>query len=108
MRRPPLRLVLVVVVLAMTVVAVAAVVDHRWKQRTMDRLEVDAWYCHHTGARCGSKDPDNVERRWNEREVAYKASVAGLGGATAILLAIGARRRLRPGRRDAAANPPGS
>jgi hypothetical protein len=91
LRRP--RVILVLFLLAIAVVVVAAQADHRHKQAVMNRLELSQWYCTHGGTRCGKGDPDRVERRWNQREMGYKASVVVLACGAAALLAVSLRRR---------------
>ncbi len=82
-----MKLLLVALVLLLCAVAVAGVVDHREKQRRINRAELAEWYCTHEGTRCGGVSSDNIERRWNEREVAYKGTLGVLAvavGASAL------------------------
>lgn len=58
--------------------AAIAIGDHHNKQARMNRAELEAWYCTHKGTRCDGPSADRIERHWNERQVAYEASVAVL------------------------------
>jgi hypothetical protein len=76
-------------------VAVAAIIDHRWKQARIDDAQVQHWYCVHRGTQCGGPSWRAIERRWNERQVAYEFVVIVLGGsalAGSALLEIRGRR----------------
>jgi hypothetical protein len=86
-------------VAAAGVVAVAAIVDHRWKQHRLYRAEVAEWYCTHRGTRCGGTPWETIEARWNRRQVGYEVAVTVLATAGAGLIGI---RALRPARGRAA------
>ncbi|HEY3542582.1 MAG TPA: hypothetical protein VGK79_08565 [Gaiellaceae bacterium] len=75
------------------VIGVIAVADHRWKQRRMNRVEVGEWYCVHFGTRCPRPSSATIERRWNDRQLAYEIAVAAIGGAAVFVAARRAVRR---------------
>jgi hypothetical protein len=70
-----------------------AVADHRWKQRRIDAVQVDEWYCSHRGTRCGGASSAAIERRWNERQLGYEIVVSALGAAALALAAFRGPRR---------------
>jgi hypothetical protein len=73
-------------------IAVAALVDHSWKQRRIYRVEVAAWYCEHQGLDCEHTSWAAIERHWNQRQLAYEIAVA-LFGASGLVLAAYRRAR---------------
>jgi hypothetical protein len=83
----------VVCLVAALAVGVVAVVDHGWKQRRIERLELAEWYCRHVGTRCGEGSAKVIEARWNERQLAYEVAVVGLTAAALALTARRVRRR---------------
>jgi hypothetical protein len=87
---------LALVVLAFAVGTIA-IVDHRLKQQRINHAELLEWYCVNQGTRCGGPDPDRIERRWNERQVAYESTVVllTLAGVVCIVLAVASGRRKR-------------
>ena len=74
-------------------IGVIAVADHRWKQRRMNRAEVGEWYCVHVGTRCGGASSGTIERRWNERQLAYEVAVSTIAAAAVAVAAYRAARR---------------
>lgn len=91
------RYVGVVCLLAAAVLGVAAVADHRNKQARIDRAELAEWYCAHAGTRCGGASSAEIERHWNERQLAYEWSIIALGGLGTLRVAAPGilRRRVR-------------
>jgi hypothetical protein len=85
-----MRLALVCLAVA-GLIGAAAVVDHSWKQRRIDRAEVAEWYCRHQGTRCGGPSSKRIEAHWNTRQIGYEAAVVALVAGAAI----GAGRRVR-------------
>jgi hypothetical protein len=75
------------------VVGLAAIADHRWKQRRTNHAEILEWQCVHEHTHCGGPSSAAMERHWNERQLGYEVAVSLLG-ASAILLA--ADRAFRP------------
>jgi hypothetical protein len=81
-----------VVLLAIALlVGVVAIADHRWKQRRIERVEVEDWFCRHRGIDCTRASVRTMERHWNERQVVYEVVVASLGIAG---ITLAARRAL--------------
>jgi hypothetical protein len=87
-----MRLVLALVAVA-ALIGVAAVVDHSWKQRRINRAELSEWYCRHKGTRCGGPSSSAIERHWNERQAAYETAVVVLVGAATLLATARVVRR---------------
>ena len=79
------------------ILCIAAVVDHRWKQRRMDRAEIAAWYCTHEGTHCGGESWRQIENRWNRRQLGYEIAAATLSSLALALIVVRAfRPRERP------------
>jgi hypothetical protein len=72
-----------------------AIVDHHVKQRRIDRAEVLSWFCVHQGTRCGGPVPERIEKRWNERQIAYESAVVllTLAGGGCLIFAVASERR---------------
>jgi hypothetical protein len=87
-----MRLALVCLAAAV-VVGGAAVLDHTWKQRRIERAEVAEWYCRHVGTRCGGPSSKRIEARWNTRQTGYEVAVVAL----VAVAAVGGARRARSG-----------
>jgi|GEM_PF-6815346 len=83
----------IVCFLAAGLIGFVAIADHWYKGRRIDRAEIASWYCAHDGTRCGGPSPYAMERRWNQRQLAYEAAVVVLGGFAAIRFAVRAVRR---------------
>ena len=79
------------------ILGLAAVVDHSWKQRRIDRAQVAAWYCTHQGTTCGGESWRRIEYRWNRRQLGYEIAVASL---TAFGLALVIGRSVGPATRS--------
>ena len=89
-----LRVVALACVLGALVVAAAATLDHRHKQRVEGAAQIEAWFCAHGRPECCQDfDVAAYERRWERRELAYEASFVALGvsalvaGAAAVVRA---------------------
>lgn len=78
---------------AALVLAVAAVVDHRWKEERINRAEVAEWYCSHDGTRCGGPSSRRIEAHWNERQLGYELGTGTLAGVALVAAGLRARRR---------------
>jgi hypothetical protein len=84
--------------LALVVIAVVAVIDHRAKQHAVSRASVASWFCTHRGLRCGEETPQRIGERWHRRERIYQVSVAlvlVIGG-SAVLIPMVRRRSAGP------------
>jgi hypothetical protein len=75
------------------IVALAAVADHRLKQRNINRAELHEWYCQNIGKQCGGPSSVAIERHWNDRQLGYEITVAVVAGAAFLLAASRALRR---------------
>lgn len=73
-------------------IAAAAIVDHEWKSRRINRAELATWYCEHESIYCGGASPVAMERHWNERQLAYEAAVIALAGFAVGRVAVRAAR----------------
>jgi hypothetical protein len=87
------HLLSIVCFLAAGLIGVVAIADHGYKTRRIDRAEIASWYCAHDGSRCGGPSPYVMERRWNQRQLAYEAAVGVLGGLAIVRFAVRAIRR---------------
>ena len=87
------HLVSIICLAAASVIALAAVGDHRYKQRRINRAEVGEWYCRHLGTRCGGPSSDRIEARWNERQLGYEIAVSAIGGFAILLFVYRTVRR---------------
>ena len=96
--RPALRPLGLGLVLLALVVGGIAMMDHHLKQRRINRAEVLGWYCVHQGTQCGGPLPERIERRWNERQVAYESAVVLLtfAGVVCLIFTVASERRKRP------------
>lgn len=88
---------LIVLFSTLVVAAILAVgfLDHRHKAQSMQRASVAHWLCVHRGRLCGRQNPHAIERRWNERELAYAGAIGFIVLAN-LGLAFGARIRQKP------------
>ena len=79
----------------MVAAASAAVLDHRHKVHTLNRLQLAEWYWEHFEVRCGGPSSVAAERRWNARERRYELVLvaAGAGFVAAAVAFVAARRR---------------
>jgi hypothetical protein len=75
------------------VIGIAAIADHRLKQRHLNHAELLRWYCVHEGTRCGGPSPRRIEARWNDRQLGYEIAVSALGGVALVLLLARTVRR---------------
>jgi hypothetical protein len=80
-------------VLAAGLVGAAALADHAYKQRRINRAEVLQWYCNHDGTHCGGPSWEAMERSWNARQLGYEAVVVALAGFAVARFAVLALRR---------------
>lgn len=74
------HLLSIVCLAAAALLAVAAVADHEWKGRRMDRAQVREWFCANEGTRCGGPSSVQMETNWERRQWAYEVAVVALGG----------------------------
>ena len=89
-----LRLVAIVCLLAAVVVAIAATLDHRHKQRVEGAAQVEAWFCAHgRPARCQDFDLEAYEQRWERRELVYETGFFALGASALVVGAAALHRR---------------
>ena len=102
-RRPRIRALYVALLsaIALVVIVVVAVADHRAKQQRVRRASVASWFCTHRGLRCGEETPESIGDRWHRRERIYQASVALVFviGAASVLVPV-VRRRSGPGSKE--------
>ena len=73
----------VISAIALVVIVIVAVADHRAKQHRIRRASVASWLCTHRGLRCNEETAEAIGDRWHTRERIYQVSVA-------LVLAIGA------------------
>jgi hypothetical protein len=92
-----LRLVAISCLLAAVIVAVAATLDHRHKQRVEGAAQIEAWFCAHgRPARCQEFDLAAYERRWERRELMYETGFLALGASAVGFWAAALHRRRKP------------
>ena len=72
-----------------------AVVDHRDKQRRIDRAQLDEYFCVHAGVRCGGPAWRTIEHRWQIRQYGYQAAVGVLVLTALASGTLAARARVR-------------
>ncbi len=88
---PHARRGLALVVAALALITVAAVLDHRHKGTMGNAAQLSEWYCANRGERCGGPDSGRIQRRWEQREVGYKAAFALFALTGVALLVSGSR-----------------
>jgi hypothetical protein len=71
----------------------AAIADHSWKQRRINRAETLEWYCNNRGIHCGGPSWEPMERSWNARQLAYEAAVVALAGFAVVRFGLRTVRR---------------
>ena len=80
--------------LAAIAVALVATLDHRHKRQVEFAAQEDAWFCAHgRPSFCRDFDEAAYERRWEDRERAYRITFFTLGAAAAGLFVASRRRR---------------
>jgi hypothetical protein len=73
-------------VAAALLIGIAAILDHRDKQRRITQAQIDAYYCRHVGTRCGGVPWQRIEEHWQTRQWIYEVAVVTLGGLGLVLL----------------------
>jgi hypothetical protein len=84
----------VAAVLTAVVVALAATIDHRHKREVEFAAQEDAWFCAHgRPSACTDFDEVAYERRWENRERAYRIAFFASGACALGLFGAAVRRR---------------
>jgi hypothetical protein len=61
-----------------SVIAVVALADHHWVKAQNLSANQASWFCQHNGTRCGELQIDDLEGRWEHRELGYRISFFSL------------------------------
>jgi hypothetical protein len=87
--RGALTVALVAFALAGVTAVVAFADHHRVKAQNWDANQA-TWYCQHNGTRCDELQIEDLEGRWEHRELGYRISFFSLSslGITAVIVAF--------------------